>query len=38
MKVNIEGRDGKEEIRTICSSILTNNGILFKADICRFLF
>lgn len=38
MKVNVEGKDGKEEIRTICSGISTNNGIWFIADMCRVFF
>lgn len=38
VKVNVEGKDGKEEIRTICSGISTDNGICFIADMFRFLF
>lgn len=38
MKVNVEGRDGKEEIRTTCSGISTNSGIWFIVDMCTFLF
>ena len=40
VKVSVEGGDGEEEIRTICSDILMKNRIWFKPiiDMCSFLF